>query len=93
MATKNNITGDLIKSRHNSDKYAANYDAIFKKKPEPKKRTLNPCQACGSEDLELTSETSGHHSMDYVVCRNCKREGLGEFSISDAISSWNRANP
>lgn len=32
MTTTNNITGDLIKSRANSDKYAENYDAIFKKK-------------------------------------------------------------
>lgn len=38
MTTTNNITGDLIKSRHNSDKYAANYDAIFKKKQETQKK-------------------------------------------------------
>jgi len=38
MATTNNITGDLIKSRNNSDKYAANYDAIFKKKQETQKK-------------------------------------------------------
>lgn len=41
MTTTNNITGDLIKSRHNSDKYAANYDAIFKKKQETQKKEVD----------------------------------------------------
>ena len=91
MTTKNNITGDLIKSRHNSDKYASNYDAIFNKKPEPE--ILNPCKACGSVDLALVSATGSHYSMDYVVCLKCKREGNGELSIADAHRAWNKANP
>lgn len=35
MVAKNSITGDLIQSRVTTDKYAENYDAIFKKS-EPK---------------------------------------------------------
>lgn len=35
MPAKNSITGDLIQSRVTTDKYAENYDAIFKKS-EPK---------------------------------------------------------
>lgn len=32
MATRNDITGDLIKSRVNSKEFESNFDAIFKKK-------------------------------------------------------------
>lgn len=32
MATKNDITGDLIKSKQNSDAYSTGWDRIFGKK-------------------------------------------------------------
>lgn len=36
MAARNDVTGDLIKSRNNSQQYKDNWDAIFgKKKAEP----------------------------------------------------------
>jgi len=35
MAARNDITGDLIKSRVSSDKFNANWDAIFRKKSIP----------------------------------------------------------
>lgn len=36
MATRNDVTGDQIKSRGNSQQYKDNWDAIFgKKKAEP----------------------------------------------------------
>lgn len=38
MTTKNDITGDLIKSRASTDSYRANWDNIFKKKPKSKSR-------------------------------------------------------
>jgi len=34
MTAKNDITGDSIKTKSNSQKYVDNYDAIFRKKPE-----------------------------------------------------------
>ncbi len=40
MATTNDITNDRLVSKHNSDAYRNNYDAIFgkkKDKPEDKK--------------------------------------------------------
>ena len=36
MATKNDVTGDAIKSKSQSDAYAKGWDAIFGKKAEPK---------------------------------------------------------
>lgn len=35
MATRNDITGQLIKTRGNSSAYTDNWDAIFGKKKEP----------------------------------------------------------
>ena len=32
MATKNDVTGDVIKSKETNQKYRDNYDRIFKKK-------------------------------------------------------------
>lgn len=34
MATRNDITGDQIKSRNNSEAYKNNWDAIFGKKKQ-----------------------------------------------------------
>lgn len=36
MAARNDITGDSLVSRVTTDDYRNNYDAIFRKKPEPK---------------------------------------------------------
>jgi len=36
MATKNPITGDSLISKASTQKYRDNYDAIFKKKEQPK---------------------------------------------------------
>jgi len=32
MTTKNDVTGDLIQTKHTSNVYRANWDKIFKKK-------------------------------------------------------------
>lgn len=37
MATRNDVTGDLIKSRVNSKEFEDNFDNIFRKKPTVKK--------------------------------------------------------
>lgn len=37
MTTKNDITGDKLKSKVPSKKYSDNYDKIFAKKPPKKK--------------------------------------------------------
>lgn len=34
---KNSVTGDLIKTKSNSDKYRDNYDKIFRKKEQNEK--------------------------------------------------------
>ena len=36
MTTKNEHTGDKLKSKPNTDKYRDNYDAIFKSKKKKK---------------------------------------------------------
>lgn len=40
MTAKNDVTGDLLKSKTNNKKYADNYDRIFSKKKndKPKKK-------------------------------------------------------
>ncbi len=97
MATQNPITGDALVSRANTQKYSDNYDAIFSKKPttpviqEARFPDINPCR-CGASNPELMC-TGGHYAEDYVVCLDCRREGSGEFSLKDAIYSWNRENP
>lgn len=40
MTTKNDITGDLIKSRSSSEAYRDNYDRIFGKKKEDDEKPL-----------------------------------------------------
>jgi hypothetical protein len=37
MASRNDITGDIIKSRVNTQKFEDNFDNIFRKKPPVKK--------------------------------------------------------
>lgn len=37
MAARNDVTGDAIKSRNNSQQYKDNWDAIFGKKKEQSK--------------------------------------------------------
>lgn len=48
MASRNDITGDLIKTKANGDKdaYADGWDRIFGKK---KKEADNLCKVCGKE--------------------------------------------
>jgi hypothetical protein len=41
MTTRNDVTGDLIKSRVNSKEFEDNFDAIFKKNKDPL------CDVCG----------------------------------------------
>lgn len=38
MTTRNNITGDKIKSKPSTDKYRDNYDKIFKSKKDKSKK-------------------------------------------------------
>ena len=39
MTAKNDVTGDLLKSKTNNKKYADNWDRIFKKKDDkPRKK-------------------------------------------------------
>jgi len=47
MATKNDITGDLIQSKVNSKAYQDNYDAIFRKKDEEVHDKCGTDQCCG----------------------------------------------
>lgn len=41
MATRNDVTGDLIKSRKNSKEFEDNFDKIFRKNKDPL------CDVCG----------------------------------------------
>ena len=41
MATRNDVTGDKIKSRTNTKKFNENFDRIFGKKKEQKKDEKN----------------------------------------------------
>lgn len=50
MTTRNDVTGDLIKSRVNSKEFEDNFDTIFRKKP---KEPL--CDICG-KPLDPTKE-------------------------------------
>ena len=46
MTAKNDVTGDLIKSKHgNKEAFDQNYDAIFRKTPE-----AEPVQSTGSDN-------------------------------------------
>jgi len=87
MATINNITGQPIKSRANSEAYSDNYDAIFAKKKE--EAVLEPCK-CGSTNLSIECTGTSHYTMDYVLCLDCRVEGNGEFGVKDAIAAWNK---
>lgn len=49
MVAKNSITGDFIKSRITTDKYAENYDAIFKKSESKSVKTTNDSSAKSSK--------------------------------------------
>lgn len=49
---------------------------------------LEPCK-CGSTILSVECTGTSHYTMDYVLCRDCKLEGSGEFSLTDAINAWN----
>ena len=50
MTTRNDITGDEIKTKEITDKYRENFDLIFGK-PEPKVQ-LKPCQLHGENEDE-----------------------------------------
>jgi len=48
MTTRNDITGDLIKSRVTNKQFEDNFDAIFRKKEPPKDPLKDPlCDICG----------------------------------------------
>lgn len=49
MVAKNSITGDFIKSRITTDKYAENYDAIFKKSESKSVQPINDSSAKSSK--------------------------------------------
>ena len=40
--TQNDITGDWLQSKHNSEMFEKNFDAIFRKKKELPEYELNP---------------------------------------------------
>ena len=48
MATKNDVTGDEIKTGGNSNAYKDNWDAIFKKKSVAGADDKMVCSECGS---------------------------------------------
>jgi len=51
MTTRNDVTGDEIKSKDNSDSYRENFERIFgKPKPEEQKEKLKPCQLHGEDE-------------------------------------------
>jgi hypothetical protein len=49
MASRNDVTGDLIKSRKNSKEFEDNFDKIFRKNKDPL------CDVCG-KSLTATKE-------------------------------------
>lgn len=52
MTTRNDITGDEIKTKEITDKYRENFDLIFGK-PQPKEQPkLKPCQLHGENKDE-----------------------------------------
>lgn len=48
MATKNDVTGDEIRTGGNSNAYKDNWDAIFKKKPVANAEETMVCSECGN---------------------------------------------
>lgn len=60
MATKNDITGDTISTKHNSDSFVNNYDLIDwgKKDEKPKKET----DSAGTKNIEESIDGSGSKS-------------------------------
>jgi hypothetical protein len=51
MTTRNDVTGDEIKTKEITDKYRENFDLIFgKPKPEEQKEKLKPCQLHGEDE-------------------------------------------
>lgn len=55
MTTKNDITGDLIIAKPNSDDYRNNYDAIFKK-PESGTKDSHRVERCNCENCTCISK-------------------------------------
>ena len=52
MTTRNDITGDEIKTKEITDKYRENFDLIFGN-PQPKEQPkLKPCQLHGENEDE-----------------------------------------
>jgi hypothetical protein len=49
MASRNDVTGDLIKSRKNTKEFEDNFDTIFRKNKDPL------CDVCG-KSLTATKE-------------------------------------
>lgn len=57
MTATNCITGHPIKSRVTSEKYADNWDAVFKKKDKQEET----CKHDGSEDIEAEPKQDDVH--------------------------------
>lgn len=53
MATRNDVTGDELKSRGNSDAYQSGYDRIWGNKNKPE-QPGQPNKRCDSVQLERT---------------------------------------
>ena len=55
MTTRNDVTGDLIKSRVNSKEFEDNFDAIFRQNKDKVVETAALCDICG-KTLNAVSE-------------------------------------
>lgn len=55
MTTRNDVTGDPIKTRPASKEYRENFEDVFGKKDEPANDPEEPCEECGRD-----ASTMGH---------------------------------
>lgn len=49
-------------------------------------RDLNPCPFCGSENVEVTTDLSGHYA--YVSCQELECGARGPLSVTAAGLEW-----
>jgi hypothetical protein len=68
MATKNDITGDSLISKKNSESYRNNFESIFKKKE------VLTCEICGVQNATVCTT---ENSTDEVItlCLTCQLKG------------------